>query len=199
MASKARDTVLGIIIIAVAAWGIFGRSESDRDSAGASSAPKVAATAPLSANDIAVRVSTLRNVSNVQPPSSDTGNLFTLSVTANSVHEAGSIAMDALHSIHNHIGSSPYAGASITVIVPLRDRYGRVTNAPLIKLGYKADDIDKIVFDNITTFDILNLADVKLLDAEAPRLLGEDCREKEALAKYAGPFCIALVTATAPP
>lgn len=197
MASKAKDTLVGIVIVAVVAWLIFARSGTDSDRPSAA-APKIASDAPLSANDIAVRISTLRGVTNVQLPSSTSSDRFALDVTANSAFEAGSIAKDVLHSIHNHIGSLAYAGATITVIVPLQDRYGRVSNTPLIKLGYKADDIGKVVFDNITTFDILNLADVTILDPEAPRLLGEDCQQKEDFAKYARPFCVSLTTAQVP-
>jgi hypothetical protein len=192
----------GFVLLVLILMGLWlynkaspGDGKPDSASAAQGSATPVASDAPLAMSDLTQRIGTIRNVTASEPPSTENGSQFLVAVKADSVFQGGETAEDVLHSLHNHIGSATYAGVSVKLVATLVDRYGRTSQTPLLKLAYTPDDVSKIAFENVTTFDILNLAKVTALDPSAWHIVIEECTSTDSLAKYAKEFCEAAANA----
>lgn len=149
---------------------------------------------PLSAPEITKRIKTLDDILSADPPSAEDNQYFVVHIKADGIFDAGVTAQKILNSVHNHIGTTPYAGVKVRVAVGIVDQYGRQSTPDFLVLTYSSDDISKVVFPTITTFDILNLAQLQELHPGAYQILGDKCSTGAEYAKYTTTFCSNLAS-----
>lgn len=183
-----------LVLVALSVW-IYNKATAPSDSVVQSQTVAATSNAELAPANLAQRIGTIHNVVTSEPPSIENGEQFLVTVKADSIFQGGETAEDVLHTVHNHVGPAIYAGVSVQLVVALVDGYGRSSQEPLLQLAYAPDDVRKIAFENITTFDILNLARVSALNPSASNIVSDECASTDSLAKYAGAFCVAAATA----
>lgn len=161
------------------------------------SVPAISANQPLELAALAARLKTIKGVLDAKPPGDDDNQKFLVHVSADSAWDGGDKVKDVLHTIHNHIGNRTYNGARVFFTYALVNQYGEKSNDDVFALDYTPEDIHRMVFENITTFDVLNMGQYLPMLPAAQHIVGESCSNDTGMAKYAGTFCGNVLT-TAP-
>jgi len=190
--AKSKNLSGGFVLLVFVCLGLWIYSQASTSSSSAeagknSAAPTALQTLPNIS--LAERIKTIRNVTSVRAPTNASRNNFVVSIKAMSMFAGGDTAEAILHTLHDHSEAGAYEGVRIDMVVILIDGYGRTSETPLLRLTYSSSDIAKIQFANITTFDVLNLADVAFLNPAAPRIVETECAPDSNVLKYAKIFC----------
>lgn len=177
--------------------GQQGATASAGTSGKSGAASAISANQPLEVAALAARLKTIKGVLDAKPPGDDDNQKFLVHVSADSAWDGGDKVKDVLHTIHNHIGSRTYSGARVFFTYGLVNQYGEKSNEDVFALDYTPEDIHRMVFQNITTFDVLNIGQYLPMLPSAQHIVGESCTNDTGMAKYAGTFCGNVLT-TAP-
>jgi hypothetical protein len=83
---------------------------------------------------------------------------------------------------------APYSTIDFSVIMPTQDRFGKPGTSSAFLLRYTSDDFRQVDWDNITPWQIVNLAEVKMVTPPGQQLIDAFCADKTSI-QMSRPFC----------